>query len=136
MNFSEKVRQARTQKGLTQGQLAKEIGVVQRTVASYETDNRYPRTKAQYAKLAEALNVDINYLLTENEEFTLEARKKYGPNGAKQAKMLVSQIAGLFAGGNLSDEDKDAVMKAMQQVYWDAKKENKKYTPKKYRKGD
>ena len=38
--------------------------------------------------------------------------------------------------GTLKEEDMDAVMQAVQQAYWEAKKANKKYTPKKYRKGE
>ena len=36
-------------------------------------------------------------------------------------------MAGLFAGGDLPDEDKDALFEAIQQAYWKAKLENKKY---------
>lgn len=48
----------------------------------------------------------------------------------------MAQIGGMYAGGELSEDDLDAVMKAMQKLYWDAKEDNKKYTPKKYRKND
>ena len=41
---------------------------------------------------------------------------------------------GLFAGGELADEDLDEMMKGIQEAYWIAKEKNKKYTPKKYRK--
>lgn len=41
--------------------------------------------------------------------------------------------AGLFAGGNIADEDLDVMMKALQDAYWIAKEKNKKFTPKKYR---
>ena len=41
----------------------------------------------------------------------------------------------LFAGGTLSEQDKDAVMKALQDIYWESKARNvEKYTPKKYKK--
>ena len=39
----------------------------------------------------------------------------------------------MFAGGELSEQDKDAVMLALQKAYWACKEDNKKYTPKKYR---
>ena len=96
----------------------------------------YPKKREIYSKLAELLDVDINYLLTEDEEFTMQAHEKYGARGAKQAQELVNQLGGMFAGGELSEQDMDAVMLSMQKLYWDAKEENKKYTPKKYRKGD
>lgn len=48
---------------------------------------------------------------------------------------LVEQMGGMVsAGGEMSREDIDGVMKALQDLYWKAKEDNKKYTPKKYRK--
>jgi hypothetical protein len=84
--------------------------------------------------LAEILNVDANYLITEDEEFITQAREKYGYTGAKQAQELVNELTGLFAGGELEEEDMDALANAVQEAYWIAKINNKKYTPKKYKK--
>lgn len=48
---------------------------------------------------------------------------------------LIEGMSGLFAGGTLSEQDKDAVMKALQDIYWESKARNvEKYTPKKYKK--
>ena len=78
--------------------------------------------------------MDAKYLRNEGNEFITLAKQKYGYRGAKQAEEIVAEVTGLFAGGELSEEDKDEVMQALQQAYWDAKEENKKYTPKKYKK--
>ena len=83
-----------------------------------------------YKKLAEVLKVDVNYLLTDDEEFISAAQEKYGRRGAKDAERLVSQITGLFAGGELSEEEMDGVMRTLQDFYWKAKDENKKYAAK------
>jgi transcriptional regulator with XRE-family HTH domain len=127
MNFAEKLRQLRNQKGLSQEAAAKANGVTRRTYVSYERDGRYPKTRERYAKLAELFGVDTNYLYTENEDFLSQAREKYGRTGMKQATMLVNELSGLFAGGELSEEDRDAVMQSLQEAYWLAKKENRKY---------
>lgn len=134
MKFGEKLKDLRKEKGINQTALAKEIGVSLRTVISYETGKSYPKKREIYAKIAEYFNIDINYLLTEDEEFITSAEEKYGSRGARQAAELVAEIGGLFAGGELSEADKDAVMRSLQQAYWDAKEDNIKYTPKKYRK--
>ena len=136
MNFSEKLKKERTRLDLTQQEVADKIGVALRTYTNYENAGRYPRNRELYAKLAEVFGVDANYLLMENEEFTLQAHAKYGSRGAKQAQVMVEQFGQMFAGGELSEEDKDAVMLSLQKLYWDAKEENKKYTPEKYRKGE
>ena len=39
----------------------------------------------------------------------------------------------MYAGGDLADEDMDAMMKAIQDAYWIAKKKNLKFVPLKYR---
>ena len=135
MKFGEKVKKSRTDAGLSQEDLAKKIGVSLRTITNYEVQNRYPKKREVYAKLAEVLGVDINYLMTEDEDFVVDASAKYGARGAKQAEQLISEVHGLFAGGELSEADKDGVMKALQQAYWECKEENfQKYTPKKYKK--
>lgn len=134
MKFNEKVRDARIKAGLSQEELAKRIGVSLRTITNYEIQGRYPKKREVYSKLAEALNVDINYLLTEDEEFLVDASAKFGARGARQAEQLVSEVSGLFSGGDLSEADMDTMLRAIQDAYWDAKEKNKKYTPKKYRK--
>lgn len=134
MTFGEKVKVERTKLGLNQDELAEKIGVTRRVVCSYENDKSRPRGTERYKKLAEALNVNINYLLSEDDAFIADAGDKYGNRGAKQAQELLSEVSGLFAGGNLADEDLDEMMKGIQQAYWIAKEKNKKYTPKKYRK--
>ncbi|MBQ2284362.1 MAG: helix-turn-helix transcriptional regulator, partial [Clostridia bacterium] len=73
MKFSDKVRELRVKAGMTQQDFASAIGVSLRTVTNYETGDRYPKKREMYAKMAEVLGTDINYLLTENEEFIAKA---------------------------------------------------------------
>ena len=136
MKFADKLKALRTQKGITQKECAEAIGVTVRTYMSYENDGRYPRTRGVYQKLAELFGVETNYLLTEDEEFVTEASEQYGSRGRRQAEALLTEMSGLFAGGELSESDRDAIMIAMQRMYFECKKENKKYTPHKHRKKD
>ena len=71
---------------------------------------------------------DNNYLLSEDEAFIASAEEKYGSRGAKQARELMEEVTGLFAGGEMAEEDMDVMMRAIQEAYWIAK-ENKKNTP-------
>lgn len=64
----------------------------------------------------------------------VEAEKKGGAKSARDVKALVDEVIGMFAGGSLPQEDKDAYMNAISRAYFESKEENKKYTPKKYRK--
>ena len=133
MKFGEKLKKLRTEKNLTQKSVSAAVGVSQRTYVSYEQDGRYPRKREVYGKLAEILGCETNYLMTEDEEFIFHAADRYGSRGKKQAEELVNELSGMFAGGELSESDMDAVMIALQKAYFDCKENNKKYTPKKYR---
>ena len=133
MKFGEKVRLLRNEKKLSQTELGKMCGLSLRTIRNYEVDGRYPKQREVYTKLAAALGCEVNFLLSEDEEFVLQAQQSYGYKGARDAEELGASA--LFAGGELSENDKDAVMRALQDAYWMAKERNKeKYTPKKYRK--
>lgn len=134
MKFCEKLKEARTRAGLKQEELAKALGVSLRTITNYESGERYPKKREIYYKLAELFHTEENYFLNEDEDFLLTAVEKYGSKGAKQVRELMEEVSGLFAGGNIADEDLDEMMRGIQEAYWIAKEKNKKYTPKKYRK--
>mgnify|MGYP000478007684 FL=1 len=136
MTFGEKVRNERNRLGLSQDELAAKIGVTRRVISSYENDSSRPRGTERYNKLADALGVNINYLLSEDEAFIANVEDNYGRRGAKQAKELLAEVTGLFAGGEMADEDMREMVDAIQEAYLIAKKKNKKYTPKKYRKDE
>ena len=136
MTFGEKVKNERNRLGLNQDELAKKIGVTRRVISSYENDSSRPRGTERYKKLAEALGVNINYLLSEDEAFIADVEDNYGHRGAKQAIELLAEVTGLFAGGEMADEDMREMVDAIQEAYLIAKKNNKKYTPKKYRKDE
>lgn len=133
MKFGEKLREARQKAGLSQSELAGKAGLGLRTIGHYESGRTYPQNREVYTTLANILGINVDYLRNENDEFVEEAHKRYGYRGKKQAMQLVEEMGGLFAGGELSDEDLDGVMKAFQDYYWKAKEDNKKYTPKKYK---
>lgn len=132
MTFGEKVKTLRTTKKMSQAQLAQELSVALRTVSGWENQNRYPKKRELYQNLADILGCDISYLMSEEESFITEASEQYGSRGAKQAQQILEQAAAMFAGGELSDEDKTAFMDEIQMLYLDSKQRAKKFTPKKY----
>ena len=136
MTFGEKVKSLRTTKNMSQAQLAQELGVALRTVSGWENHNRYPKKHDLYQKLSDILGCDISYLMSEEESFITEAAEQFGSRGAKQAQQILEQAAAMFAGGELSDEDKTAFMDEIQMLYLDSKMRAKKYTPKKYLKDE
>ncbi len=129
MKFGEKVKKARLAMKLDQEELAAKIGVSVRSIFAYERGTSYPRYMETYEALAEVLGVDVNYLRTEDEEFLEDVGQQFGSRGQRQAAMILSEARQLFAGGDLSDEDKLAFLMEMQQLFLDSKERAKKYTP-------
>ena len=124
MKFGEKLRKYRTEKGLTQAELAKKAGLGLNTISNYESGKTYPQNREVYTTLATILGVNPDHLHNENDDFITDATAKYGSRGAKQAQELLEEITGLFAGGEMAEEDKDVMMKAIQDAYWIAKEKN------------
>ena len=135
MVFKERLKEKRMEAGLTQVQLAEKAGVTARTIQNYELGNRKPSNMEVIQKIADALNTTTEYLLGSSGTYVVEAHEKGGSKAARDIEQLVSEVTGLFAGGELSEESLEGAMKALNDAYWIAKEKNKKYTPKKYRKG-
>ena len=133
MKFGEKLRKYRLEKRLTQAELAKKAGLGLNTICNYEKGKTYPKDREVYTVLAGILGINADYLHNENDDFIADAQNLYGSRGKRQAMELVNELGGLFAGGELSEEDMDGVARAIMDIYWKAKENNKKYTPKKYR---
>ena len=135
MTFAEKIRDLRNKKGMSQTELGNAVGVSLRTVRNWELEGRYPKQRDIYGKLAEVLDCDINYLMTEDATFITRAEEDYGYRGRKGAEKLLAEINGLFAGGELAEEDMAAFTLAVQEAFVDAKRRNKdKYDSKKGKK--
>ena len=116
MTFGEKIRELRTRNGYSQEQLAQMTGVTRRTVRNWETEGKYPRTRALYAKLAAALGCNEEYLRGEQELFLTRAAEQYGTRGQQQAQVFLDMIG-----------------KHFMEMFWEAKENAKKYTPAKYK---
>ena len=78
MSFESKLRKLRENKNLTQEELAKLVGVSLKTISRYEMGESKPRYRKIYDKLAEVLGTSHDYLVTDEENFILDAREKYG----------------------------------------------------------
>ena len=133
MAFCDRLREQRINAGLKQTELAKLIGITSRTIQNYEAGASTPKTMEAVIKIANALSISTDVLLTDKDLFVIEAYEKGGSKTAKDISQLVNEVSGLFAGGTLKDEDIDGAMKALNDAYWKAKEKNRKYTPKKYR---
>ena len=67
MKISEILKTLRQEDGLTQNQLAKNIGIGQSTIVGYERDDREP-TASNLIKYANYFNVSMDYLVGRTDE--------------------------------------------------------------------
>ncbi|MFR1323514.1 MAG: helix-turn-helix domain-containing protein [Ezakiella massiliensis] len=121
MGFGVKIRKLREAKGWTQQELGDMIGMSTRTICAYENENIRPRKRETYNQLSELFDVNVNYLLTDEESFIFQAHNDFGKIGMQEATELINGVIGLFAGGDLTLEDKKAVLDTIEEAYYDAK---------------
>ncbi len=114
MKFGEKLRMARTHARMTQADLANHLGLAKRTVEGYESGSFYPRKRKVYDQLAELFEVDKNWFLTESDDNAQQT-------AAHDMEQALSQVQALYSGGRLSEDDKDALAKALMDAYFIAK---------------
>ncbi|MBQ4526716.1 MAG: helix-turn-helix transcriptional regulator [Clostridia bacterium] len=128
MFFGERLKKLRLDAGLSQAELARQLGVTRRSIIYYESGKRYPKTRDIITRTATLFGVSLDYLICDKDEFVLLAGEKYGDSGMREATELIGEVGALFAGGTLDDDDKDKVFKAISDIYWESKEINKKYS--------
>lgn len=133
--FSEKIKLARSELNISQNELAEKVGVSVRTIQAYEQEEKRPRQSTLF-NLAKALGVSTKYLTDdecenplediEKDGFIEEAWRNYGIRGVRDADRLLADTTALFAGGELTQEQKDAFFDAIMVAYVTCKQEAKK----------
>ncbi len=139
-SLAEKLRDARYELGLSQTELGEKVGVSLRSILAYEKGAATPR-RGTILKLAKALGVSVKFLSDdscenpvediEKDGYIEEARERYGAKGARDLDTLISENCALFAGGELTAEEKDVFFEALTKAYIACKEEaREKFTPK------
>lgn len=134
MDISEKIRKSRLALNLTQQELALLVNVSKRSVAAWEIGQSAPRRR-MLVKLTQVLKVSFDYLSREEiedpsygmekQEYVDEARKRFGEKAAKEMNFLLERQRVFFAGGEISQEAKDAFFEAVMKAYLRSKEEAK-----------
>lgn len=117
MEFSEKIRQLRIQQSKSQQSTADYAGITRRTYIAYECEGRYPQKREVYCRLAEFFGVDLNYLLSEDEKESEVIRTEN-----VRADAVVAELAGLLAGGELTEADREYVITSVKKICSDCRK--------------
>lgn len=119
--FSERLKNLRKSSGMTQDELALKLGVVRKTVSDYENGRRYPKSTDTITKLCTIFGVSSDFLIGCEDELIISASEAHGSAGSAKARKLINETAALFAGGELSKEDKELVFRAISEVFWETR---------------
>ena len=114
MDFRERLKELRRQRGVSQAVLAERLGMSKSTIGAYETGDITPSLEALNA-LADFFNVDINYLLGK-EDISMYY---LDPEAAELAQKLFErpEMKVLFdASRNASKEDIEAVAAILEKM--------------------
>ena len=118
MTFGEKLRALRQSKKLTQEELAASLRITSRTLINYEQGRCLPKQTEVLARIATLFNVSVDYLMNEDEVYIPSQGKN---SAASEVQQFINDASALFAGGRLSDEDRDYVVRAINDLYWEAR---------------
>ena len=124
MIFAEKEKMLRKSAKMTQEKLAGKIGVSKRSVINFEKGESRPRYVKTYKAIAELFGVPVDFLKNDSEDdyekaMTLTSNSE----DKKEINELLTQVRFLFAGGRLTPQDRDGVMRAISELYFEAKEE-------------
>ena len=118
--FSTQLKKYRKKNGYTQKQLAEAVGVTQQAVAKWETDKASPDPE-MLQKISSILNVTVDSLL----DATTTKDKSRMP---KDLNKFLQQSEIIFDGDtyNLTNDERDMVMKSLEVAFYAAKQANKR----------
>lgn len=145
MTFSERLKQLRTERKLTQEMLSKESGLTKSSIAMYETGKRKPKIEV-LERLADFFNVDLDYLVGKSDRTTVIAppapqksdglperdrTANGGPAHASAREMhqlekILAEPNLTYNGVALGAEDIEKINRALELAFWDAKEKNKR----------
>lgn len=121
MAFSDNVKTLRCEHGLTQREAADAIGLTCRTWQNYEMGVCMPRTEKTVRRIADFFGVTLSDLLSPEDYYIINASERGGNKAARELRTLLSELTAMYSGGKLSADDKDLVVKALYDIYWDSK---------------
>ena len=135
-DLSINLKKLREKKGITQQELVKISGVGQGTIGDIERGKIKKSRLETLEKIAKALKLDeeereelfsvlvpkdISVKILKNPLY-----KELDSRGRMQFKEIVEQSSLMFNDENISEEDKQKVLLAIQDAFYDAKQKNKK----------
>ncbi|CAB1242374.1 Transcriptional regulator [Clostridiaceae bacterium BL-3] len=134
--FGEKLKKLRTDKNMTQQELAKILKISSSTIGMYEQNRRSPDIET-LKKIAQHFNVSVDYLLdntdTRESEIEINIPKEYTDKykvTSRDKKQYLEHMKkaneAFFMNDEFDEEDKKEILDTMSEIFWKAKAMNKR----------
>lgn len=130
--FPSKLKEARMIAGMTQSELGEAAGLSLRAIQTYEQGTKTPRRQNLLA-LAKVLKVSTTYLTQDwcveprqdilMDSCVSEVDEQLGSKAAVDMERLLRENTALFAGGELTQQQKDDYFMALMKAYVSCKTE-------------
>lgn len=116
------MKKLREEKGLMQQDVCNTLDIEQSTLANYENNRRVPKTDI-LIEIANYYGVSLDYLVGRTDDRFDNSKRR--PNDLNK---FLQQSEIIFDGDtyNLTDEDRDLVMKSLEVAFLAAKRANKR----------
>lgn len=122
--FGERLRKLREEKGLTQAELGRLIGVSDRVVGYYEANVRFPKKPDTLRKISLVFKESVDDLLGINLRSEQMTEEYFRSDAWRKAKELLRDIQAVFISNELSEEDKVEFFRLITEMYFGTRKQN------------
>ena len=124
--ISQRIKELRLENKLTQKELSDFLGLTPKMISFYELGQRVPPSDI-ILKLADKFKVSTDYLLG-NETPAAEKPTPHSKRDLNDLAKFLNKTEVMFDGDtyNLSEEDQQKLRNALEFVFWDAKRQNKR----------
>lgn len=143
MDIAHNLKKLRSERGLTQIELSKNLNINRATYAHYETGRREPDIET-LKLLADYFNVSVDYLLGNSDKKESEPENdipqaysdkyKVTKKDLKQHDEVLEHAQAFMMDDKVGEEDKEKLVAVINKLYWDSKAKNKEKFGKKKKK--
>ena len=126
--LSQRLKEERSRKNLTQKQVEELTNINYKTLSGYENDVSDPDL-ATLSILARLYAVTTDYLLGNTDDprpVNPSTGKEASARETRQLEQLLEMDGLTFKGAPLSEDDRNKIKAALEIAFWDAKEKNKK----------
>lgn len=97
-----RLKQLRTEKGLTQEELGEQVGLANNTISRYETGSNEPTKFETWQKLADFFNVPVDYLLGISEDRSTLTIDDLNPEEQEAYERITDMLSQEYPKGSIS----------------------------------